>query len=114
MSMVRVDRWLTPAVSPSAFGCDASHPTAASFANRSAARPFARAFRGINGRLRAARDPSIYSTVPLRPCYARRRQFARRPTNAGQKHLKPELTPREKQPKTAPSEIGAGGKGKGE
>ena len=47
-----------------------THPSAACFANRSAARTFARAFRGIKGSLPAAvslwRAPSIYSTLPLR------------------------------------------------
>lgn len=53
-------------------GWPPSHSSVAPRANRSAARTSARAFRGINGCLPTSVSlwwaPSVYSTVPLRPC----------------------------------------------
>jgi hypothetical protein len=95
-------------------------------ANRSAARPDARAFRGINGRLPAVallqsprftqrrRAPSIYSTEPLHPRFIAalsashgdrrmrgRKQLDSAPDAEGSTATEYQLA--------APSEIGAGG-----
>ena len=70
-STPRVGFLVGPVDPPVATSARPRPSSVAACANRSAARPDTRTFRGLNGRLPALallrRAPAIYSTVPLRP-----------------------------------------------
>jgi hypothetical protein len=86
-------------------GGGATHSSAAICANRSTARAGARAFRGINGRHPAPFIPRCPGTRA-----SSRRSRSRTATDECGAEITstPEPTPRDQQPRTAPSEIGAG------